>query len=68
MWDLTCGIYHLYLNHQNELAAAFNDNDSLVMEYQRIQQCFMKEKAAALKVIERKLELETSLRDHVQVS
>ncbi|XP_065890306.1 uncharacterized protein [Dysidea avara] len=53
--------------NKNELAAAFNDNDSLVMEYQRIQQCFMKEKAAALKVIERKLELETSLRDHVQL-
>ena len=49
------------------MATAFEDNDSLVKEYHRIQQQFMKEKAEALKVIERKLELETSLHDHVQV-
>ena len=52
---------------QDDLATAFDDNDSLVRSYQIAQYEFIREKTAALKVIERKLELETSLRDHKQV-
>ena len=36
-------------------------------DYQTAQRQFIKEKTAALKVIERKLELDTSLQDHKQV-
>lgn len=39
------------------------------MKSYQVAQCeFIKEKTAALKVIERKVELETSLQDHKQVT
>lgn len=53
---------------QDDLAAAFDENDSLVKGYQGAQDEFIREKTAALKVIERKLELDTSLQDHKQVT
>ena len=52
----------------DELSSAFEENDALVKSYEAAQGNFIKEKTAALKVIERKLDLETSLHDHKQVT
>ena len=46
---------------------AFEENDTLVKCYQTLQHQFIEVKTAALKVIERKLELESSIQDHKQV-
>ena len=52
---------------QGDLSVAFEENDRLVESYQTLQCEFIKVKTAALKVIERKLELESSIQDHKQV-
>ena len=46
---------------------AFEENDTLVKSYQSLQCQFIEVKTAALTVIERKLELESSIQDHKQV-
>ena len=52
---------------QGDLVVAFEENDTLVQSYQTLQCEFIKVKTSALKVIERKLELESSIQDHKQV-
>lgn len=49
------------------MLATFEENDALVKSYQTAQCDFIREKTSALKVIERKMELESSLQDHKQV-
>ena len=43
------------------------DNSELATSYHQLQCEFIKVKTLAMKVIEKKLKLETSLRDHQQV-
>lgn len=53
--------------HQVDLAENMHMNSELAASYRQFQSEFIRIKTQALRVIERKLELETSLRDHKQV-
>lgn len=50
-----------------DLHEALSTNAVLAERYQRLQTEFIEVKTLALRMLERKLDLETSLRDHKQV-
>lgn len=52
---------------QLDFATSVSTNTELATSYHQLQCEFIKVKTQAMRVIERKLKLETSLRDHQQV-
>ncbi len=57
----------LHMRIQGDLHSALAANTSLATRHRELQNQFIETKTAALRVLERKLDLETSLRDHKQV-
>lgn len=52
---------------QVDLHKAHTTNSKLASDYQKLQYEFISAKTLALRVLERKLDMEASLRDHKQV-
>ena len=63
--DLSSSVVVLY--QQERFRKAISENRQLASEYNRRQSYHMKTKANLMNVLDKKLKLESSLRDHKQV-
>lgn len=64
---LVSNLYFLFCDAQLDLHKKMHENEEMSKTYHQLQNEYLKLKAEALKVIEIKLQMETSLRDYEQV-